>query len=154
VNTDHTAAEIILKLLAEGGSLTLLGIKAADGWRFKVATDEGTMFDLLSDEDRAGMTPSDFRSESAWVGSWQEALALLDAYRLWPQLSPRKIHPEFRRAIWAAVKKRTAPKQALWRRLVSRDRRTQWQLDQWRRACRGLPERHGRRTITFGEPRR
>jgi hypothetical protein len=145
--TDQPESTVILEALFEGGSLTVFGIKAASGWRFKVAVDEGTMFDLLSDEDRAGMTPSDFRSESDWVESWEAALALLNE-RWWHMTSPRQVHPDFRQRIWVAVQERAARKggehHARWVRC---------HLDQWKRVCRGEPLFSGH-TITLGLPRR
>jgi hypothetical protein len=127
--TDHTEpAEIILEALAEGGSLTLLGIKAANGWRFRLVRDESTLADLLSEEDRQGI---EFRSESEWVSSWQGALALLDKYR-WHRLHALEVHPDFRQQIWTAVQARAArvagQGDAWWVR---------WHLDRWQRVCHG-----------------
>ena len=93
------AGEIILEALAEGGSLTLVGIKAANGWRFRLVLDESTFADLLNEEDRQGI---EFRGESAWVDTWEEALALLDEYR-WHMLYAGLVHPDFKRQVWAAV---------------------------------------------------
>jgi hypothetical protein len=120
------AGEIILKALAEGGSLTLLGIKAANGWRFRIVRDESTLADLLSEEDRASI---EFRSESDWVDSWQDALALLNKYR-WHMMTARQIHPDFKQQIWVAVQDRAA-------REARRDRLVRWQLSQWQRVCHG-----------------
>jgi len=102
---DHTeASEVVLKALAEGGSLILVGIKAANRWRFRLVRDESTLADLPSEEDRQGV---EFRSESEWVDSWQEALNLLHKYP-WHRLHALQVHPHFRREIWAAVQNRAA----------------------------------------------
>jgi hypothetical protein len=84
-NTDRTErAEIILKVLAEGGSLTVLGIKTGNGWRFRLVRNESTLADLLNEEDRQGI---EFRSESEWVDSWPDVQKLLDKYP-WHPLHP------------------------------------------------------------------
>jgi hypothetical protein len=129
-HADHTeATEIILKALAEGGSLTLIGIRVSNGWRFRLVRDESTLADLLCEEDRHGI---EFRSESDWVDSWQEALKLLDEYP-WHRLHAEQVHPDFRREIWAAVQHRAA------RKGRPEDRRVRWQLDRWQRVCHGEP---------------
>jgi hypothetical protein len=136
-NTDHTAAETILEALFEGGSLTVYGIKAANGWRFKIATDEGTMFDLLSDEDRAGTTPSDYRHEPAWVDSWDDVLASLNERRYWHMFCAEQVHPDFRQRVWTAVRESAACDadrgdaiHSTWVRM---------QLERWERVCHGKP---------------
>jgi hypothetical protein len=133
-----TETTVILEAGFEGGSLTMLGIKSAAGWRFQIATDEGTTFDLLSDEDREGMTPSDFRSKSDWVDGWEATLALLNERRYWHMMSADRVHPEFRQRIWTAVqdsfgrdaarRKNTDP---------GYERICRHQLERWRRVCRG-----------------
>jgi hypothetical protein len=136
-------AEIILEALAEGGSLTLLGIKSGNGWRFRLVRDESTFANLLNEEDRQGI---EFRSESVWVDSWEEALALLDQYR-WHKLYAGLVHPHFKRKVWAAVQSRSA-RGPFWRRLVSHfagrrnreearraDARERRQLSEWQHAC-------------------
>jgi hypothetical protein len=150
-------AEVILEALAEGGSLTLLGIKAGNRWRFRLVRDESTFADLLNEEDRQGM----FRSESEWVGSWKEALALLDEYK-WHRLYAGLVHPDFKRQVWAAVQSRSLRKSA-WRRLVSNfagheareearraDARVRRQRSEWQRACRGLLPHPRKGSITIG----
>ena len=87
----------ILTLGAEGGSITLEGQRdAAGAWRFRVATNEGGLGDLLDeelDEVRGGAPP--------WE-SWEGALTQLDRYP-WPRLEPIGIHAEFEEAILNAV---------------------------------------------------
>jgi hypothetical protein len=63
--------QIIFKLGAEGGTLTLMGIKAANGWRFRTVTDESILFDLLNEGDRKGL---EFKHQSDWVDSLDSAL--------------------------------------------------------------------------------
>jgi len=130
--TNAEAGEIILEALSEGGSLTLLGVKTARGWRFRVVRDESTFFDILNDEDRKGM---DFRHESEWMDSWKSALGSLNKYP-WHKLHAHQVHPDFKRRIWAAAQYRfgrvrrlmhavTAPEDAEWQ-----------QLKRWHRLCR------------------
>jgi hypothetical protein len=133
--SDRTSAETILHAGFEGGSLTLLGIRTDTGWRFRVATDEGTIYDLLSDEDRAGTTPSDYRRKSDWVDTWAEALALLNE-KHWHMMSPHEVHPDFRQQVWAAVQARAASKHV---RDPNDARWIRRKLDQWRRMCHGEP---------------
>jgi len=144
-HTDHTEpAEIILEALAEGGSLTIIGIRTANGWRFRLVLDESTLADLLSEEDRAGL---EFKHESDWVDSWEDALALLNESR-WHMMSVQQIHPDFRQQIWTAVQDRAARAagqgDAWWVR---------WHLDRWQRMCHGEPPL-GKGSIRIGLPRR
>jgi hypothetical protein len=134
-HTDRTKPVVIIEAGYEGGSLTLLGIRTDDAWRFRIATDEGTIYDLLSDEDRAGTTPSDYRRKSDWLDTWDEVLALLNE-KQWHMMSPREVHPEFRQQVWAAVQARAASKR------VRDPEHARWirrKLDQWRRVCHGEP---------------
>jgi hypothetical protein len=80
--------EVILEIGFEGGSFTIVGIKAADGWRFRLA--------------RRGL---ESRHQSDWVESWEGALALLDRYP-WHMLAPMQVHRDFRGQVWAAVEDR------------------------------------------------
>jgi hypothetical protein len=47
--------EVILEIAAEGGSLTIVGIKAADGWRFRLVRDETTLRAFLNAKDAEGL---------------------------------------------------------------------------------------------------
>jgi hypothetical protein len=75
------AGEVILDIGAEGGSLTIEGVKAAHGWRFRMVKDDAS-YALLDEDDR----PAEYRREdwvksSDWVESLEAALALLGQYR-------------------------------------------------------------------------
>lgn len=89
----------------EGGSLTIVAISAADGWRYRMVRDESILRALLSKEDRVGL---EFWHQSDWVDSWEAALTLLDQYP-WPWLSPLQVHPELQARTWAAVGRDSAP---------------------------------------------
>jgi hypothetical protein len=152
-HTDHTKPIVILEARAEGGSLTVVGIKADNAWRFRVVRNEAALYDLLKEEDREGLV---FRDESDWVGSWPDALELLDKYH-WHELHAGQVHPEFRQKVWAAVQRRSSRRRPLslsmtMRRLVqyvskSETRKNarrakacaRQQLDRWRRVCHGEP---------------
>ena len=148
---DHTESTVIIEAGFEGGFLTMLGIRTANRWRFRIVTDEGTKFDLLSDEDRAGTSPSDFRRKSDWVDSWEAALALLNERRHWHLMSADQVHPDFRQRIWAAVQDRFN-REAAQRKNVDPgyERICRHQLDRWRRVCRGDPPSPGARSIKIG----
>ena len=94
--------EVVLDVGSEGGSLTIVGVRAADGWHFRFVRDESTLCALLNAEDREGLK---IRRQSDWVQSFESALALLDQYP-WHELCPLQVHPDFKRQTWAAVQKR------------------------------------------------
>ena len=98
----ESKAEIILKVGAAGGSLTLFGIKSPDGqWKFFQERNEVVAYDLLSEEDRKGLTPV---SRTPYMHSIEKALLSLEQYP-WFKLFPMKIHPEFLDTILAEVKR-------------------------------------------------
>jgi hypothetical protein len=95
-------AEIILKVGAAGGSLTLFGIKSPDGqWKFFQERNETAAYDLLSEEDREGLTPV---SRTPYMHSIENALLSLEQYP-WFKLFPMKVHPEFLDEILEEVKR-------------------------------------------------
>jgi hypothetical protein len=97
--------EIVLKIGAEGGSLTILRERIAEqGWQFRVKVDETTLYDMLSEEDRRGMRVEDF-ARTEYAHTFQEALRQLDRYQ-WFRLYPLDVHPEFLDAVLAEVEKR------------------------------------------------
>jgi hypothetical protein len=132
----------ILEILAEGGSLTLLGDRTSTGWRFRLVRNESTLADLLNEEDRAGL---EVHYASDWL-PWDAALELLNEYP-WHRLSPGQVHPAFRQRIWTAVQSKAnpAPHQPWWKRMFANFGDTARQarirerqrLTPWRRACAG-----------------
>ncbi len=91
-------AEIILRMGAEGGSLSLIH---QDG-RFALERNESGTHALLNEEDLQGLPPA--ISRSGWV-TWQEALVHLDRYP-WLKMVPLFVHPEFKRDLVRALLKR------------------------------------------------
>ena len=83
--------EVIVEIGAEGGSITLFGVRSPRGWLYGRSVGERI------DEERS-------QHDSNVVDSWEAALGLLDQYP-WHMLSPQHVHPEFRRQIFAAVQK-------------------------------------------------
>jgi len=63
-------------------------------------TDESAIYDMLSEEERAGLGPA--VKESCSAHSFREALALLDMYP-WFRLIPLEVHPEYLDAVVHAV---------------------------------------------------
>jgi hypothetical protein len=107
----------IIKIGAEGGSITLSGWKTSRGtWRFLRATDERSMKGALSEEDAAGL---EFTSKSAAVSGWNGALQILSRYP-WQRLYPLYVHPEFADPVWQEVAK------------VELD---SWQRNRWSELC-------------------
>lgn len=108
--------ETILKMGAEGGSLTIFGKRKATGaWQFRVERDETTLYDMLSEEDRAGAVPFE---QNPWIESLDAVLAQIDRYN-WPRLYPMSVHPDFRDYIFKEVQKRGGDSEvARWRRTV------------------------------------
>jgi NAD-dependent deacetylase len=114
--------EVIFKVLAEGGSVTLLGQRDSHGdWRYACTVNDGTI--ALLDEEEGGAEAIEPKTE--WIDTWAEAMALLDRYP-WTMLHCREVHPEFRRQVWTEVMSRLKD-----RRGVRADRA----LKCWMHAC-------------------
>jgi hypothetical protein len=113
-------SEVILEVGAEGGNITLYGVRDSDGWRYSTSVLDQTP-SLLPDE----CDEPEIRKESEVVNSWEAALRLIDRYP-WHKLFPLTVHPEFCEQVWAAVQNRFAS-----------DRRPAeyWQLERWRELC-------------------
>jgi hypothetical protein len=94
--------QVILAVGGEGGSINLVRLETAEGWAFRVETDEFALIDLLDDGDQ--YVPPD----RPWVASWSEALGQLDQYP-WAYLFPVSAHIEFRGQIKTALAERLTP---------------------------------------------
>jgi hypothetical protein len=95
-SVDATSWQTIVKVGAEGGSVTLYGQPSAQGWLFSRTVNDQTP--LMLDQ-------SEIRHSSSTVADWAEALILLDKYP-WASLVPIKVHPGFAEQILAAVSQR------------------------------------------------
>jgi hypothetical protein len=91
--------EIIVNLGAEGGSLTLYGVRQGRRWLYSRHLFDQTM--AWVDEDAPVIN-----RDSEVVETWQKALKLLDKYQ-WHQLYPIEVHPEFRGKVVKAVLERS-----------------------------------------------
>lgn len=81
--------ETILRVGAEGGSITLQGRMVDADWQFRLAREE-----RLLDEDAHG--------QSNWIDTWPDALMALDRYP-WARLYPLDVHPLFADRVRAGV---------------------------------------------------
>jgi hypothetical protein len=103
--TSKGAPEIILKVGAEGGSLTLLRARnAGKEYHFWMDCDETSLSDFLVDGDQ--IAANDLRSRSGVVSSLEEAFRLLDRYPYWPSLVPLEVHPDLRSEILREVNRK------------------------------------------------
>ena len=99
-------AELILRTIDEGGSLTLAAQRTPTGWtQFTLIVDQSPMAGLLG-EDAAGI-PNEVIQAAGPAEAWDGALELLDAY-VWAILHPDYVHPEFRQMVVSAVRERAA----------------------------------------------
>jgi len=120
--------ECIIKIGAEGGSITLFGVRTKDGeWQFARAVNDQTPTFL--DPDEGG---SEIKHTSLWVKTWAEALRMLDRYP-WARLNGMFVHPEFRQRLWEAVKDRLEGQEG------DKVKRC---LERWQQRC-GVPTKLG-----------
>jgi hypothetical protein len=110
--------EVIVLVGVEGGGVTLYGERTERGWRFSCDFVDQTPYMLAEGEDRR-----EIRRVTKTVGSWDDALALLDQKR-WLSLDAIRVHPEFRERVMKIVVDRlgTDPKNAR-------------RLERWRERC-------------------
>jgi len=92
--------ELILKVGAAGGSISLWSVGAKDGTRsFVVERDESTLKDLLPEEETEGIA---FKSKSAPLHSFADAMIAIGRYS-WHLLYPMFVHQDFRAPVLTAV---------------------------------------------------
>ena len=92
--------ELILKVGAAGGSLSVWSVSAKDGTRsFVVKTDESTLKDFMDEEDANGLS---FKSETGPLHSFADALIALGHYP-WHRLYPMSVHQDFIDPVLTAV---------------------------------------------------
>lgn len=92
--------ELILKIGAAGGSLSIWSVNAKDGTQsFLVKQNESTLKGLMSKEDAAGIT---FKSKTRPLLSFADALAVLGQYP-WHLLYPMFVHQDFMDPVLTAV---------------------------------------------------
>ena len=112
--------DIIVRVGAEGGSLTIEGKHCGDkGWRFRMVRNEEALADFwVDDED-----PEDVGlfEQTDYFDSLHEALQLFDEYRGWFNLYVVEVHPEFVDEVLAEVRSRGGETaEARWREALDR----------------------------------
>lgn len=94
--------EIIFKLGAEGGSITLMGRRLDENvWLYSLLSSDCS-------EDRALSVERNFyvSTKESESSSWADAIKLLDHYPCWYLLFPIEINHDFKSAIFDEVEKR------------------------------------------------
>src|SRR5262249_16710744 len=86
--------ETIMRLGAEGGSITVYGTKT---WQYAIETNDSTA--ELTNEEPARRSP-------IVVNTWSGLLATLDSKYPWTKLTPLTVAPRFRTSIWKAIQSR------------------------------------------------
>jgi hypothetical protein len=127
--------EVIARIGAEGGHLTLIGQKTEGGWRFRLQTNDCSA-EFLDEDDAAGLSTGP--TASPWVNTWADAVALLDRYP-WAELYPLAVHPLFREQVWEEVKRRIDD--GLIKLIHEEEHESHWvdnaqtTRDRWRKLC-------------------
>jgi hypothetical protein len=113
----HNKQELILKLGAMGGSISVWSVNAKDGTRsFVVKTNESTLKEFMDEEDAEGIG---FESETERLHSFADALIALGDYP-WHELYPMFVHQDFVDPVLAAVKELGGEKVVTrWRRKLN-----------------------------------
>lgn len=102
VKMDFNMPEVILKIGAEGGSITLFGRRLDEHlWIFSLQSS-----DCSDDEVLTADADSYAGQKTSEVSSWAEAVNLLNRYPSWYLFYPLIIHPDFKEHIFDEVKKR------------------------------------------------
>lgn len=109
---------VIIKVLAEGGSIKLFGLKTKNGWQYSRNVIDQTP-ELI--DDRA------IQHGSPIVKTWPEALELMNRHP-WHRLFPDEVHPEFGAVVLKAVTEK----------FQAEGRDHHERLAEWRRVC-GTP---------------
>jgi hypothetical protein len=92
--------ELILKVGAAGGSISVWSVNAKDGTQFfVVTTDESTLKEFMNEEDANGLS---FKSKTEPLHSFADALTALGKYP-WHLLYPMFVHQDFKDVIFTAV---------------------------------------------------
>jgi hypothetical protein len=94
-------AELLLEVMAEGGSIAIYGRREGDRMLYRVGVVDQTLTFL--DEDEAD---AEIRSDSGWLNTWEAAVAAIGRWS-WPNLYPRVVHPSIGDRVWKAVQNYT-----------------------------------------------
>lgn len=97
--------EIVVEVVAEGGSLKLHRVRRSDGTEvFTTVLNEVALYDMLSDDELEGMG-GPIKTDMATT--FDGAMELLDRHE-WAFVRPWVVHPEFSDRIWNAILQRSA----------------------------------------------
>lgn len=100
---------------AEGGSITLYGLEITPNkWVYSLERDETTLQDFLNNEDVEMLEQNLFHKTNV-VESWEKAIKLLGQYP-WFHLSPRYVHPDFRKKVWEIIQQKRPESMNRWER--------------------------------------
>ena len=100
------AGAVIVKVVAAGGSVTLVGREGEAGeWQFARITIDQT--EALFDEARVPLPEAPAIASLEWVDGWEAGLTLMDRYP-WTRLYPLTVHPAFVERVRVAVEERLA----------------------------------------------
>ena len=110
---NQSEREVILEVGAEGGCLTICGMRLPQGWQFSCQ---------LIDDSAAFLGEPREQHDSETVDSWAKALALLNSYP-WQKLYPLQVHPEFREQVLGEVM------------ASSSNGENQYRLSEWKALC-------------------
>jgi len=115
---DGNEQELILKVGAMGGSLSIWSVSAKDGTRsFLVKTDETTLKEFMDEEDANGLS---FKSATGQLRSFTDALVVLGRYP-WHLFSPLFVHSDFIDPVLTAVMNLGGEAEVIrWRRKLER----------------------------------
>ncbi|MFH1147948.1 MAG: hypothetical protein V1736_09615 [Pseudomonadota bacterium] len=92
--------ELILKVGAAGGSISVWSVNANDDTQsFVVKRDESTLREFIDEEDAVGIN---FKSKSGLLSSFADALVILGRYP-WHSLYPMFVHQDFMDPVLTAV---------------------------------------------------
>jgi hypothetical protein len=124
-------AEVVVRVGAEGGSLTLFRVRTPGGeHRFCVELNVVALHELMEALD--GEPPGgEAVTRTRLVSTLEEGLQLLDD-EPWVELYPIEIHRDHAAQVWAVVEPRLKQLE------VDRPDRARQQAEQWRALC-GVP---------------
>ena len=116
--------ELVLKVGAAGGSLSIWSMNAEDGTRsFLVKQDETTLKELMTKEDASGIS---FKSKTGSLQTCADALVILGRYP-WHLLYPLFVHQDFIKPVLKAVMNLGGEKEVnRWRSKLKRSREDQF----------------------------
>ena len=95
-------SETILKLLAEGGSITVLGQRNDNGFsQFLIQKNEVVLYDCATEA-----FDGEPNTRSGLLNSWEDVVRVFDQNPHWVRLHPKTIHADFAEQIFAWVEQR------------------------------------------------